>query len=334
MNRSVHSLILSLALTVGGAVHAQSEAFQILDVDTREAPAPSLLLSERDLSGLPGLRPRLTMSIPLASEAAIGEPDAGMFSWSLEAWRLNTASLAHIHCNRLTPTIDSYLAEDCRFVDQPVPENAVNLVQVRGQWTAAPGLSFGVGAFSSRPEVEPSGSVRSPPWDPMAPLRLSQDRPTEGVDANLSFGIAHDRVGEFLVGLQVARYRQRMSLLDFGFGEQELAGLSGGSDQLYANSAQLALGWRRGSLSGDLVGHSREVPLYLGPGRYAQTALSSFDLELSWRAVRNASISIGVSNVLDAAPRGAEDSALEAGMDDPLEHVFGRIPYVRYKHDL
>ncbi len=334
MNRCAHSLILSLALTVGGAVHAQSDTFQILSFDAQEPSAPSLLLGDRDLSGLPGLRPRLTMAIPLTNEPAVERADSGMFSWSLEAWRLNTASLAHIHCNRVTPTIDSYLAEDCRFVDQPVPESAVNLVQVRGQWTAAPGLSFGVGAFSSRPERDPAASARAPSWDALTPLRVSQDRPTEGVDANISFGIAHDHVGEFLVGLQVARYRQRMSLLDFGSADQELAGLTGGDAHLYANSAQLAVGWRRGSLSGDLVGHSREVPLYLGPGRYAQSALNSFDLELSWRAIRNASISIGVSNVLDAAPRGAEDAALEAGMDDPLEHVFGRIPYVRYKHDL
>ena len=336
MNKLLHSLTLSLALVAGSAVHVQLAQAQLGSPDRPDVNAAPMGLGDRDSLGLPGLRPRLTMSMPLESSGRLDQDRGSMFSWSLEAWQLNTASLAHIQCNRLTPTMDSYLAEDCRFVDRPVPEDAVNLIQVRGQWTAAPGLNIGVGAFSSQPDPYLSVSERTSAWS--APASFGglalPGQPTQGVDLNVSFGIAYDRVGEFLVGLQVARYRQRMSLLDFGLGPQDPYGLSGGDFQHYANSAQLSLGWRRGSFSGDLLGHSREVPLYMGSAQYAQAPLNSFDLEFSWRAVRNASISIGVSNVLDAAPRGAEDIALEAGIDDPLEHIFGRIPYVRYKHDL
>ncbi len=340
MKTVLHSLLASMVLMAGASVHAQiTESAPAFDQPNPGALS-ARLVADRDSLGLPGLRPRLTMSMPL-NEPAGAEKDAGSpFSWSLETWRLNTASLAHIQCNRLTSTIDSYLAEDCRFVDQPVPEHAVNLVQVRGEWTARPGLSLGIGAFSMQPEgrLPDRGLSRQPAPRIGGSWMQAAASPSEGVDFNVSFGIDHERVGEFLVGLQVARYRQNRSLLDLGMGRSgdPLSLLHAGEFGGYANSAQLAVGWRRGSLSGDLLASAREVPLYLGSGQYAQAPLNSFDLELSWRAVRNASISIGVSNVLDAAPRAAEDGVapLEAGAEDPMEHIFGRIPYVRYKHDL
>lgn len=327
------NLTFGLALTLAAASHGQ-----LADVDVRlDQPSgtlgPSLLL-DQDRLGLPGLRPRLMMSLPL--ERSVSEADRDrMFSWSLEAWQLNTASLAHIQCNRLTPTIDSFLAEDCRFVDEPVPEGSINLMRVGGQWTAASGLGFDIGAFSARSE---GGHTPVMAHQDAGLFSLADRMPAaqavEGLDAGVSFGIAHDRVGEFLVGLQVARYRQRMSLLDFGMAGNDPYGLSGGDFQHYANSAQLAVGWRRGSFRGDLVGQTREVPLWLGSGQYRQGMLNSFDLEFSWRAIRNASITIGVSNVLDAAPRSGDEATLEPGLEDPMEHIYGRIPYVRYKHDL
>ena len=64
---------------------------------------------------------------------------------------------------------------------------------------------------------------------------------------------------------------------------------------------------------------------------YSPAEFSSFDLEFSWRP-RNGSLSIGVSNVLDAQPRA--ENLDNAGRDEALDGVFGRIPYVRYKHDL
>jgi hypothetical protein len=338
MTKLLHSMILSMALVAGSVVHAQIVDAEPLIMEPEVSALSARLMLDRDALGLPGLRPRLTMSIPLRAGGGLQREDAGPFSWSLEAWQLNTASLAHIQCHRLTSTIDSYLAEDCRFVDQPIPEHAVNLVQVRGEWAAAPGLSVGVGAFSVQPEPRFSNTSLSALQGPAAGMGLlpMADSPSDGLDFNISFGIAHDRVGDFLVGLQLARYRHNMSLLDLGMSrfDDPLSLLHAGDFERYANSAQLAVGWRRGSFSGDLLASSREVPLYLGSGQYAQAPLNSFDLEFSWRAVRNASITIGVSNVLDAAPRGADEGLLEPGIEDPLEHIFGRIPYVRYKHDL
>lgn len=336
MKKLLHSAILGAALLAGAGAHAQLVNSGEWSPEARESFRPAGLMLERDELGLPGLRPRLTMSVPLRSSLDSDRGSRGPFSWSLDAWQLNTASLAHIQCHRLTSTMDSYLAEDCRFVDQPVPENVVNLVQIRGEWTARPGLSIGLGAFSLASDALARESLGA---RAMSMAGLGQQelavRPTEGLDFNISFGIAHDRVGDFLVGLQLARYKQTMSLLDLGLGRLgDSSAFRAGEYERYANSAQLALGWRRGSFSGDLLASSRDVPLYMGGSHYSTAPLNSFDLEFSWRAVRNASISVGVSNILDAGPRAAEEVVLEAGLEDPLEHIFGRIPYVRFKHDL
>ncbi len=302
---------------------------------------PTLSISQRDAMGLPGVRPRMTMSVPLGlgdQASAADSNDRSAFSWSLEAWQLNTASLAHIQCRNHTMTLDSFLAEDCRFVDQPVPENSVNLVQVRGEWMATPGLRLGMGAFRNHnPDSGPAGDTartgqRQNTWQPISlhdGIEPGGSSPVDGVDLNVSFGLSTERVGDFLVGLQVARYRQRMSMADLGLSPQA-AMPSPESDYFYANSAQLSFGWRRGSLSGDIMGHHRDAPLWLA-GNPASAPFQSFDLEFSWRP-RNAALSIGISNLLDNAPRLDESEA--AAMDEPAEQVFGRIPYVRYKHDL
>lgn len=301
---------------------------------------PSMVVNQRDSIGLPGVRPRLTMRVPLGLDAQTQATDAAersSFSWSLEAWQLNTASLAHIQCRNHTLTLDSFLAEDCRFVDQPVPEDSVNLLQVRGEWMATPGLRFGLGAFRNQQtagSLVDNISFPGPLLAAQQPMTsLSNDgfgrSTTDGVDLNVSFGLSTERVGDFLVGLQVARYRQRMSLTDLGLISDSMI-LGPESDFYYANSAQFSLGWRRGSLSGDILGHHRDAPFWL-TGSPGSAAFNSFDLEFSWRP-RNASLSIGISNVLDSAPR-LDDSDAPA-MDDPMEQVFGRIPYVRYKHDL
>ena len=334
---------LTIAITLFSSVaiaQVSGEPSPWLDRAQDERLQPSLIVNDRDAMGLPGLRPRLRMSVPLDNQAQTAKSsERSAFSWSLEAWQLNTASLAHIQCRNHTLTLDSFLAEDCRFVDQPVPENSVNLVQVRGEWLAAPGLRFGLGAFRNQQTAANPIDDKifpSPLWTaqrPTSELAAGPDRgvssSVDGVDLNVSFGLSTERVGDFLVGLQVARYRQRMSLADLGLTSDTIP-IGPESDFYYANSAQFSLGWRRGSLSGDLLGHHRDAPYWL-TGNPGSAAFNSFDLEFSWRP-RNASLSIGISNVLDSAPR--LDDADAAGMDDPVEHVFGRIPYVRYKHDL
>ena len=297
-------------------------------------------------------RPRLSLLLgdPTAASSA-GAPsqsfsaqaddlDAGRgFSWSLQAWQLNTASLAHIRCDRHVVTLDAFVAEDCRFVDQPVPEDVVNLVQIRGQWTAAPGLALGLSAFAS----EQSGLTDSS-WTPRSAgtgqlqtaLRQWDRNPTpatQGLGLDISFGIQNERLGEFLVGLQLARYQQRMSLSDLqGSSLQWLVDNDFGT-RFDGQSTELALGWRRGRLSGELIGRSREEALIIG-GQRVPASLNSFDLEFSWNAPGNASFSVGISNLLDNAPRSDEALMDVVGEDAYEQSIYGRIPYVRYKHDL
>lgn len=330
-------LLMTLALWSGAAL-AQDSGAEPLEAARLSAPPVQFGsgLSLRDSQGLPGVRPRMSMTLPIGGddELALGtNTPQSSFSWSLEAWQLNTASLAHIQCSEKTLTDNSFLASDCRFVDQPAPENAVNLVQVRGEWMAASGLRFGLGAFRNESDADRIAPI----GNDVAPIdylnangsEINAANVVDGVDLNLSFGIRTEHVGDFLIGLQLARYRQRLSLGELGYGSGSLVGLDP-TDSDYAHSAQLALGWQLGNFRGDVMGQHRQAPMLFSSG-YSPAEFSSFDLEFSWKP-RNGSLSIGVSNVLDSQPRA--ESLDNAGRDEALDGVFGRIPYVRYKHDL
>lgn len=343
------SIWVVLAVLGFGAVSAPSHA-QMMDIRATEARAAEPVSAEAAVS----VRPRLNMLLGSQADAlpsaggwpqgftAAPEDESGRgFSWSLQAWQLNTASLAHIRCDRHVLTLDAFVAEDCRFVDQPVPEDVVNLVQIRGQWTAAPGLALGLSAL-----LGDTTTHADQDWLPLSAsggrlqpaLRLLGGDTIErhsGLGLDISFGIQNERLGDFLVGLQVARYQQRLSLADLQSGaaqwlaDSDLAGLG----RLDASSAELALGWRRGRLSGELIGRSREEALIIG-GQRVPAALNSFDLEFSWNAPGNASFSVGISNLLDNAPRSDEALMDVIGEDAYEQSIYGRIPYVRYKHDL
>lgn len=335
MIRPQHSLIAVVLLASGALAQSTDSAPWMIVPEADRDLSPMQVVEQRSpLGGLSGDRPVLSMTLPLAGERSMVDGRDGpnsAFSWSLKAWQLNTASLAHIQCSQGMLTIDSYVAQDCRFVDQPLPSDSVNLLQVSGDWTAAPGLQLGLSAFRSE---EPAPTPNQPFSYDLAVDRLTAGAPDvrngalEGLDFNVSFGIQTDRVGDFLLGLQLARYRQRMSLSDLGMPVE----VFGPGERQYSNSAQLLLGWRHGSFSGEMLGHHRELPLWLGR-EAAPPTLNSFDLQFSWQALRNGSLSIGVSNIMDAAPR-ADDPKTDAGLEDPLESVYGRIPYVRYKQDL
>lgn len=336
MIRPRHSLILAALLASGALAQSADPAPGTVVLESERDRTPQQTAEQRaPLGDLSSDRPVLSMTLPVAGERSMvdgrGAESDSAFSWSLKAWQLNTASLAHIQCSQGMLTIDSYVAQDCRFVDRPLPSDSVNLLQVSGDWMAAPGLQLGVSAF--RREA-PDPAPGQPVSYELAANRLDAGTPEplsgelEGLDFNVSFGIQTERVGDFLLGLQLARYRQRMSLSDLGMP----VGVFGADErQQYSNSAQLLLGWRHGSFSGEMLGHHREVPLWLRGD--SPSTLNSFDLQFSWQAVRNGSLSIGVSNVMDNAPR-ADEPQSDAGLEDPLESVYGRIPYVRYKQDL
>ena len=299
-------------------------------------------------------RPRLSVSLlhPGASTPALDGYSSSdrlslfdsRFSLGTGFWRDDSAGRqqeqpTHIFCQRGTVSGDRYLAEDCRLVRDPAPENSTSLVHLDGQWMARPGLNLGLGVFRGQssplpftPEITPGLPGPSTDAGPAGTNPVLPGRQSEGVDMNVSLELEAGRIGDFLVDLQLARYRDRLSSTP---GSATTAWLSDPSllntGNIYRNSAQLSLGWNRGDFSGGVTGQYRD-PRRDSVIRYENRpeAVSSFDIEFSWRAPWNASIAVGASNVLDQQPA---DSRPEP-MEEPRDSVFGRIPYVRYKQDL
>jgi hypothetical protein len=331
---------LALAI-VSLAVSAQSSS---LDLEAAGSESGSrytvsnLDSSADNFSLFDELAPRPRLSVTLAdpfSHSTLRDSDGrAAFSWSLDAWEMNTASLAHIHCSRATRRLESFLVEDCQFIDQPLPSDAGSLVQLRGQWIAAPGLQIGAGAFAGRDipgtGIQPMALEADAAMDPLIPLGET----VEGVNMNISFGLQTRRIGDLLLDLQLERYRRSQAEYAGGLGFTPL--LDGslpriGSESHVETAGRLGIGWQLNRFRADLTGQYRELPYWLGEQARGE-GFSSFDIELSWRAPANASISVGVTNVLDQRPDAADGS--DAAMDASIDRIYGRIPYVRYKHDL
>jgi len=328
-------MTLGLAATVRAQDAAHLSSWQLQPTDDRiESPLSSIFPTEpmsfRRPSPL-GERPRLSVSLSPRVATATNRMPA--VSWSLEAWEMNTASLAHIQCSRATRTIEAFLVEDCRFVDQPLPDDSRSLVQVEGRWLAAPGLSIGAGAFAGRQ----SAMALADPVANTSALGIGGGlvEDVQGVNMNVSFGLRLGQIGSLLLDLQLERYRQapdsfslNRGLVPMSFDDNSLAG---NSDSSFSSAGQLGVAWRGNQFGADLTGQYRELPYWMGEDLQGE-GFSSFDIEFSWRTPARSSISVGVSNVLNQLP-GAAGSA-EQGMEEAMDGIYGRIPYVRYKHDL
>lgn len=336
MNKLTPLLFTAWALTSAVALAEQPvvpwlSGDHMLSAEQQPEP-PRILMPGDDARDL---RPRLSVSLldggsPLSPEgrsARAGGAFGERFFWSLETdYRpVFLQPRAHIHCQRGTMTETAYLAEECRFVDRPLPDNSVNLVQVRGQWMATPRVSVGLGVFRGESYVDPM-----PVMPAVSPLNwIGDPNQAEGIDLDLSVGLDAGRMGDLLMDLQVARYRDKVT---------GLAGLDGtwlstdpgpwSVDDGYHHAAQLSLGWRKGDFSGGIQGHYRDHVVQAGQPPFS---LSTFDIEFSWRTSWNAKLSLGASNFLRAQP---PEAGAEPALVDPQESMFGRIPYVRYKQDL
>mgnify|MGYP001082652107 CR=1 FL=1 len=300
------------------------------------------------------IRPKISVALPQSTAGpfamlpfqsnAVRRADAtarSRVSWSLEAWQMNTASLAHIRCSSASQTLETLIAQDCRFVDQPAPASAMNLFQVEGQWLAAPGLQLGLGAFTGQQPImssttDPFGSAAaSLPTRPIAALNDVVDQ-VDGVSMNLSFGLQAGRIGDLILDLELSRYRRSPESFALRSGLFDAPAELGVNplntmESQYQTAGQLGLGWRRNQFSADLVGQYQELPYWFG-SEVGGEGFNSFDIEFSWRAPVNTSISVGISNVLDSRPEAA--NSVDQAMHDSIDSIYGRIPYVRFKHDL
>lgn len=321
-------VVLLLACLSAAAQQVVPEALETAS----EAPLGLQFGRDRFDPVLPiGERPRLSATLAEPAPTLV-DPDTPAFSWSLDAWEVNTASLAHIQCSRATRRLESFLVEDCQIIDQPLPADAGSLVQVRGQWMAAPGLQIGAGAFAGRDA--PGDAFRPLALDATIDPRIPLSETVEGVNMNISFGLQTRRIGDLLLDLQLERYRRSEASYAGDLGLVPLvdgALPGGGMESDMETAGRLGIGWQLNRFRADLTGQYRELPYWLGEQARGQ-GFSSFDIELSWQAPANASISVGVSNVLDQRPEAIDGG--DAALDASIERIYGRIPYVRYKHDL
>ncbi|MBS3742895.1 MAG: hypothetical protein KGY48_00940 [Wenzhouxiangellaceae bacterium] len=334
---AISLMTLFLAAGAGAQDSAAPAPWHLEPPEKRvESPLASIFrnppLGFDQASGL-GERPRLTVSLSPRPSGPTVDADSQAFSWSLDAWEINTASLAHIQCSRATRTIESFLVEDCRFVDQPLPQDSANLIQVQGRWMAAPGLSFGAGAYSGRQPIMPAAAA--PVFDPDGSGRVNATgaEQIEGLNMNVSFGLSMGQVGSLLLDLQLERYRQTPEPLSQGLqpaGRVNAPAIRPDGNR-YGNAGQLGLAWRGGQFGADVTGQYQELPYWMGEQLEGE-GFRSFDIELSWRAPFSSSISVGVSNILDRLPSAANSA--DQGVEEAVDGIYGRIPYVRYKHDL
>ena len=327
------TLGLAAAARAQDASHLPSWQLQPED-DRIESPLSAIFPSEPlSLRGPSPLAKRPRLSVSLSSGNAMPADRPATVSWSLEAWEINTASLAHIQCSRATRTIESFLVEDCRFVDQPLPNNSSGLVQLQGQWMAAPGLAVGAGAFAGRQQIFPGEGLGFGPETSGLDGGFTED--IRGINMNVSFGLRLGQVGSLLLDLQLERYRQMPQSFSLNRGlvssAPDSSSLAYDYKSSYSNAGQLGVAWRGSQFGANLSGQYQELPYWMGENLQGE-GFRSFDLEFSWRAPARSSISVGVSNVLDRLP-GAAGSADQA-MEETVDGIYGRIPYVRYKHDL
>jgi hypothetical protein len=256
-------------------------------------------------------------------------------------------ALGSIQCQNGVLDAVSYRASDCTFVDDGPGQEArriiigagydlgsnarasVNLFQdsARGNSAYQPGMD----ALAAQQWLDPfqagfgSGALLGG-FDPMQPGVITGSRERTGVDVEFQVGFSTDQAGDLVLGLQLTR------VLDSG-SDGVFYATPGAQNWTIAqpyDSARLSFGWNRGSFSGGIDSYYRSPVDLVGASDLDRQA--TFDVHFSWRAPWNASVSVGASNVLGA---GSDDLPVnENPLADPLESIYGRIPYVRYKQDL
>jgi hypothetical protein len=256
-------------------------------------------------------------------------------------------ALGSIHCQNGVLDAVSYRASDCTFVDDgpgqearrivigagyDIGDNArasINLFQddARGSGAYRPGLD----AMAATQWLDPfqagfgSGGLLGG-FDPVQPGVTSGNRERTGVDVEFQVGFSTDQAGDLVLGLQLTR------VLDSGTDGAFYAtpGAQNWSIAQPYDTARLSFDWNRGRFSGGIDSYYRSPIDLVGASDLDRQA--TFDVHFSWRAPWNASLSVGASNVLGAGSDDAQVS--ENPLADPLESIYGRIPYVRYKQDL
>lgn len=257
-------------------------------------------------------------------------------------------SLGSIHCENGVLDAVSYRASNCYFIDDSNRSSATavavgasyqtgnrlsaSLNLFREERSRSSAIQGGALATGSSALLDPlglgmlSGNALLDPTGPANNVPGFSSTERTGIDVEFQVGISTDQAGDLVLGLQLTR------VLDSGL-EGVFYASPGAPNWTIAkpyDSARLSLDWNRGAFSGGVDSYYRSPVTFMS--RDDLESQANFDVHFSWRAPWNASLSVGASNVLGA---GADDApAADGNLVDPLESIYGRIPYVRYKQDL
>jgi hypothetical protein len=256
-------------------------------------------------------------------------------------------SLGSIHCMNGILRPDSYTASGCQFVNESYATSESRRINLGARFdmgNASASINwFTQNADLSNPgvrrlnmasgiSVAPDSLLMPGLGDPLLvpsayvnPLQQFKGQ-TTGVDLDFRVGIATDNKGDIRLGLAFSH------VLDANY-----QGIYSDSQNPLSwtlaepfNSARMNLEWSRGNFSSGIRGFYREPVNFLN--RNSVDSLTTFDVHFTWKTPWNANLSVGASNILNA---GAEEvNNVDIQPSDPLESVYGRIPYVRYQQDL
>lgn len=321
----------SLPFDLGGSDQRklQLQLEQPIDLRSIGIHGSSSLNGQRVIAGN-GVDFQLDDRLSIGGGMTLGEAEPGF------------QALGRIHCENGTLNAGSYTATNCHFIDRAAAYRT---------GTAALGANFRVTdratasmrLYESRTELDVTGT----PWgampsvdpiervmaggNPLLPsleaLPGTQALASEmtGVDLEFQLGISTDQAGDMVLGLQLTRVLD--STQDGTY--YASPGIHNWTIAQPFDTAGLSFDWRRGAFSGGVQSYYRTPVDFVN--RQSLDAQATFDVHFTWRAPWNASFSVGASNVLD---EGADEGAVDTGMADPFESIYGRIPYVRYKQDL
>lgn len=245
-------------------------------------------------------------------------------------------ALGSIQCSNGTLRADSYTASGCRFINEPLLTAEQQRIALGASFDLR-NASASVNWFTQDASIEPggqawrAGSLLSPQLaNPLLPASADPlqylNSEASGVDLNFKVGIATDDHGDLQLGLAFSRVF-----------DADWAGLPATRAQPLSwtlaepfNTARMGLEWSRGSFSTGIQAYYRDPVNFLD--RNNLDSVATFDVHFTWRTPWNANLSVGASNVLNAGTDGVAGPENQSA--DPLESVYGRIPYVRYKQDL
>lgn len=283
-------------------------------------------------------------------DAAFSAPVSGPLSLGAGIGRRYGASrfqpLGSIQCENGTLRADSYTASGCRFVNDSITTSTQQESELGARLdfrNASASLSWftqeselnqpavrqlnRIGGQAAMADSLLSPNLGNPLLAPAMgdPLQYLNSE-ASGVDLNFKVGITTDTRGDLHLGLAFSR------ILDAEYNGLHRQGAEAFSWTLAEpfHTARMNLEWSKGSFSTGIQGYYRDSVDFLN--RDSVDALTTFDVHFTWRTPWNANLSVGASNVLNAGSEGS--TAADNPPVDPLESIYGRIPYVRYKQDL